>query len=172
MAKKIVQYCYFGQDSIESDYEVYQFTSGQKEQEFKRLVKEGSLYYLDAVKNAYLQLAETDEYDSKKTYYIAKTKKINYPVTMTKASLVSGSIFNSITPIIKLGIQAIPGTRFRVNSNKDWIIIGMTGIYELDLSASSATIMKLQFDETSLDIIDKNENAYLIIDIMSEQMEA
>jgi hypothetical protein len=30
----------------------------------------------------------------------------------------------------------------------------MTGIYELDLTANSATIIKLQFDETSLDIID------------------
>jgi hypothetical protein len=30
----------------------------------------------------------------------------------------------------------------------------MTGIYELDLLNTSATIVKLQFDETSLDLID------------------
>lgn len=174
MAKKIVQYCYFGEDALESGYIEYKFSGdeSQKKADFNSKVQEGSLYYLDELTQSYLQLDIENEYNSTLKYFtIAPKSRINYPTTITKASLVSGSIFNNITPIIKLGIQAIPGTRFRVNSNKDWIIIGMTGLYELDLESSSATIIKLQFDETSLDIIDKNENAYLIIDIMSEQME-
>lgn len=167
MAKKIVQYCYFGEDAMEAGY--IKYTDPNLESSFQSLVAEKALYCFDELTQTYLLLDTTDTYDSKKEYYVVAPKsRINYPTTITKASLISGSIFNNITPIVKLGIQAIPGTRFRVNSNKDWIVIGMTGIYELDLSTSSATIIKLQFDETSLDIIDQNENAYLIIDIMSE----
>ena len=175
MAKKIIQYCYFGQDSVLDNYNAYNFQSTSKkdrENEFKAIAQKGSLYVFDKIANVYLQLNEESQYDETQTYYTKlQDGKINYPITLTKASLISGSAFNGIAPIIKLGIQAIPGTRFRVNSNKDWIIIGATGIYELDLSSSSATIVKLQFDEVSLNIIDQNENAYLIIDLMSEQME-
>ena len=173
MAKKIIQYCYFGETAMENAFVQHYFENSEKnpaEVEYEKMVLENSLYYYDELTKTYLLLDIKNKYNEKQKYFkIPDGSRVNYPTTLTKASLVSGSIFNNITPITKLGIQAIPGTRFRINSNKDWIVIGMTGIYELDLLNTSATIVKLQFDETSLDLIDQNKNAYLIIDILSEQ---
>ena len=90
----------------------------------------------------------------------------NYPNTISKATLLSGSIFESVTPIIKLGIQTIPGVRFSINANNSWVIIGATGIYELDLEGLSE-ITDLHFDSSSVESINKNNNAYLIIDVIS-----
>jgi hypothetical protein len=36
-------------------------------------------------------------------------------------------------PIVQLGIQSVPGTKFYLNGSNNPIIIGNTGIYELDL---------------------------------------
>lgn len=166
MAKKIVQYCYFGEDTIAAAYKKVAID----ENTFQQKVAQGVLYVYSPQTRLYILLSSDDEYSDGVEYYEQIiTKRTNSPTTINKASLISGSIFNNVTPIVKLGIQAIPGTKFRLNANKDWIIMGMTGIYEIDLTHSSATIMKLQFEETSLEIIDKNENAYLIIDIMSEK---
>lgn len=169
MAKRIAQYRYFGEDAMTAGYQEYSGTKEDLEKDFPNLTAEKSLYCFDELTQTYLLLDTTSTYDPDQKYYVVSpNQRVNYPTTITKASLVSGSIFNNVTPIVKLGIQAIPGTKFKVNANKDNIIIGMTGIYELDLTSSSATILKLQFDETSLDIINENENAYLIVDIMSE----
>ena len=166
MAKKIVQYCYFGEDAMEAGYVKY--TDPNLESSFQSLVAEKPLYCFDELTQTYLLLDTTDTYDSKKEYYVVAPKsRINYPTTITKASLISGSIFNNITPIIKLGIQAIPGTRFRVNSNKDWIVIGMTGIYELDLEGFSE-VNSLRFDKTSASIINDIGSAYIIVDALYE----
>ena len=73
--------------------------------------------------------------------------------------------------MIKLGIQSLPGTRFRFNANLDWIVLGATGIYELDLSNSSGSIIDLKFDKQSIQNINDNKNAYLIVDIMYEEEE-
>lgn len=167
MAKKIVQYSYFGEDSVISGYTECKIKDAT---EFERRIKQKNLFIYNKILKVYNVLDDKQTYNDKETYYeVVPGERINHPVTINKAMLISGSVFNNITPIVKLGVQAIPGTKFRVNANKDWIIVGMTGIYELDLTNSSAMITKLQFDETSLNIIDKNENAYLIIDIMSEQ---
>ena len=74
-------------------------------------------------------------------------------------------------PIVKLGIQSLPGTRFRFNTNLDWIVLGATGLYELDLSNSSGSVIDLKFDKQSIQNINDNKNAYLIIDIMYEEEE-
>jgi hypothetical protein len=57
----------------------------------------------------------------------------NYPNNVTYRNLVSGTIFNEYRPIVQLGIQALPGTKFYLNGNNMPIVIGNTGIYELDL---------------------------------------
>jgi hypothetical protein len=47
-------------------------------------------------------------------------------------------------PIVHLGIQTLPGTKVYLNSNMDApVIIGATGIYELDLEGTTGLISSL-----------------------------
>ena len=65
-------------------------------------------------------------------------------------------------------IQALPGTKFYINGNDESIIVGYTGIYELD-SNILHNIYKLRFDNSSIDLIANNDNAYLLVDIVYEE---
>ena len=93
----------------------------------------------------------------------------NQPLGINKEQLVNGKVFDnpSCYPILQLGIQALPGTKFYLNSSVDPVVVGFTGIYELDLE-NQAEIVKLTFNEKSLDAIDVNANGYLIIDVLYE----
>ena len=92
----------------------------------------------------------------------------NYPEkSINYRNLVSGSLFAPYMPIIQLGIQALPGTKFYLNNATNPIIIGHTGIYELDLEGL-AEITALSFDCLSLNAIDANANSFLIVDIIYE----
>ena len=88
----------------------------------------------------------------------------------TYRNLISGSVFKNYVPIIQLGIQTLPGTKFYLNGSNNPIIIGNTGIYELDLQGLSE-INSLQFDASSLVLIKDNASAYLIIDMIYEDGE-
>lgn len=78
------------------------------------------------------------------------------------------SIFSDFLPFTQLGIQTLPGTRFYLNNNEESpIIIGSTGIYELELEGISE-ITDLHFDRKSLELINNNPNAYLIIDVVCD----
>lgn len=103
--------------------------------------------------------------------YYAENHTNNQPNSVNNsisaARLVSGSIFTTYLPITQLGIQAIPGTKFYVNHSTFPIVIGSTGIYELDLEGLS-TITHLRFDQSSINTIANNPAAYLIIDTISE----
>ena len=95
-------------------------------------------------------------------------KENNQPDTITKQLLNSGEIFSKYLPFTQLGIQTLPGTRFYLNDNIEGpIIIGSTGIYELELEGISK-ITNLSFDMKSLELIDSSNSAYLIIDIIYE----
>lgn len=91
----------------------------------------------------------------------------NQPATdNVKARYINGSVF--AYPILQLGIQALPGTKFYLNTSPDPIIIGSTGIYELDLD-NQMEITSLTFNEKSLDEIsriDNSGNGYLIVDTL------
>lgn len=99
--------------------------------------------------------------------YYGDSNKQNYPSNpkLTKGQLGSGSAFSSYYPITQLGIQALPGTKFYLNNGLTPIIIGVTGIYELDLEGLSQ-INHLKFDLQSLNLISSDNNAYLIVDIV------
>ena len=91
---------------------------------------------------------------------------MNYPDGCTQARLLSGAVFDSYTPILQLGIQSLPGTRFYLNNSLvDPIIIGSTGIYELDVDGLTE-ITHLSFHSESLETISRNPNASLIVDIV------
>lgn len=84
-----------------------------------------------------------------------KISQVRYGTNDTNATalaLISGSAFNEYVAggIDQLGIQAIPGTMFYLNGSPDPIIIGTTGIYELDLNGQ-ASITGLRFNERSID---------------------
>lgn len=97
--------------------------------------------------------------------YYAEGNSKNQPKTISKAKLATGSIFANYLPITQLGIQALPGTKFYLNNSITPIIIGSTGIYELDLEGLSE-ITNLSFEGLSVEAINKNNNAYLIIDVI------
>lgn len=93
----------------------------------------------------------------------------NQPDTLNSQNLISGQAFEGYTPIIQLGIQSLPGLKFSLNSNLDPIIMGISGMYELDLTNSSVLITSLTFEKESLDLINENPDGYLIIDIVYEE---
>lgn len=105
-------------------------------------------------------------------YYGDENRANNWPQGLSMRQLISGSAFTSCIPILQLGIQALPGTEFYLNNPDDSnpIIIGNTGIYELDLSGLSE-IISLRFRQKSLQLISENKNAHLIIDIIYEDGE-
>lgn len=99
-------------------------------------------------------------------YQTGNTQK-NYPSKLDYRSLISGSAFANYMPIVQLGIQSLPGTKFYLNNSNNPIIVGYTGIYELSLEGK-AEISSLAFDAKSLEAINGNANSYLIIDIIYE----
>lgn len=89
-----------------------------------------------------------------------------------KSLYVNGFVFETpyCYPILQLGIQTLPGTKFYLNSSVEPIIIGFTGIYELDLD-NQTEITKITFNEESMTAIENNPNGYLIIDILYDKTE-
>ena len=80
---------------------------------------------------------------------------------VTYSHYVSGDVFGECFPVTQLGIQAIPGTKFSLNNAVEKIIIGSTGIYELELNEQTQ-ITNIQFDARSMELIRDNNNAFLI----------
>ena len=91
----------------------------------------------------------------------------NQPAEISLSNLKSGSLFSNYYPIVQLGIQTLPGVKFFLNKAVDPIMVGETGIYDLELD-SATQITHLCFDGTSLNFINSNSDAYLIIDIIYE----
>lgn len=91
----------------------------------------------------------------------------NYPATVSMADLVSGRVFRDCVPITDLGIQGLPGTKFYLNGSVDPVIIGHSGIYQLNLNGS-VRISGLSFDARSIQSIADNSQGYLIVDIVYE----
>lgn len=94
--------------------------------------------------------------------------KKNQPSSVSAANLISGSIFKSYTPIVQLGIQSLPGTKFYLNDSLEPIIIGYTGIYELNVE-NITEISILKFDYKSISAISNSDNASLIVDIIYDK---
>jgi hypothetical protein len=100
----------------------------------------------------------------------------NYPNKLDEIigfnSLFSGELFTKYMPITQIGIQSLPGTKFYLNdiSRENPIIIGYTGLYELNLE-NIAEINSLSFELESLKRVDDIDGAYLIIDIVYDKEE-
>ena len=83
------------------------------------------------------------------------------------SGFANGDVFKDYYPFYQLGVQTLPGVMFYLNGSEDPVIVGSTGIYELDLEGISK-INNLYFDSTSLKLIADNPNAFLIIDVIYE----
>lgn len=79
--------------------------------------------------------------------------------------LMNNNIFQSYPEISQIGIQSLPGTEFYLNNSTYPIMIGNTGIYELDVNGIT-DISNIYFEEKSIKAINKSATAYLIIDII------
>lgn len=92
----------------------------------------------------------------------------NQPAGLTGNRLRSGSVFSQYTPIKQLGIQTMPGVKFYLNNSTDPIIIGSTGIYELNVE-NLTEITALSFDTASINMINQTPStSYIIVDILYE----
>lgn len=101
--------------------------------------------------------------------YYGENSDKNSPINAKMNDYINGTVFASYYPIIQLGIQAMPGSEFCLNSpNRN--IIGYTGIYELDLNGQ-AEISSLSFPETTMQNINNFTNALLIVDIVYDDGE-
>lgn len=82
----------------------------------------------------------------------------------TLNKLVSGEAFKY--PIVQLGVQALPGTCLSINNSETPLIIGATGIYELDIDGM-ATITSLCFFRQS--VADLPPEASIIVDYVYDE---
>lgn len=116
-------------------------------------------------------------YYNDKSSEVTESKR-NQPTTLdgtttliTSEHYVNGDVFGKHFPVTQLGIQALPGTKFYLNEAVDPVIIGATGIYELDL-INGIQISKISFAHDSMENIKNNDNAFLIVDIIYDDGEA
>lgn len=88
----------------------------------------------------------------------------NFP-TASIDDYVNGSVFSNakVYPIAQLGIQGPPGLKFYLNGSVNPIIIGASGIYDLEIK-KGARVTGLEFDKQSLERIASYN--YLIVDIL------
>lgn len=91
----------------------------------------------------------------------------NYPTSLTYYALHSGNIFQNLGVVTHLGVQALPGTSFYLNNSAHPIVVGSTGIYELNLEGLSQ-ISAIKFAKKSLDMVDGSSGSQLIIDVLYE----
>lgn len=99
----------------------------------------------------------------KQVIYNCANSAKNFPNTLTAASLIDGSAFEGYS-IIQLGVRALPGTKFYINGNKSPVIVGFTGLFDIDLS-NGGSIETLAFDPDSIQEIEKRDTAYLVVDM-------
>lgn len=107
--------------------------------------------------------------------YCPNHPSYNNPTNLTGELLASGDLFSTYGPVSSLGIQGPPGLKFHLNNGDNSIIIGSTGIYELDMNNANH-IMSIRFpgldDSRGIDSGDPSQKALfidgrkLIIDII------
>lgn len=106
--------------------------------------------------------------------YYGTQNSNNQPSGINVSNLTSGRIFFDgslgTSSITQLGIQTMPGVKFYLNDGLEPIIVGSTGIYELDLNGLT-DITNLNFDKNSISNILTSNGGYLIVDAIYETEE-
>lgn len=83
----------------------------------------------------------------------------------SKAGMISGSAFSNYKSIFQLGIQAPPGTIFYINGTENKLIVGSSGIFELNF-INQTSISSLRFDAKSIEFIEENNSSFIIVDLL------
>ena len=97
-------------------------------------------------------------------YYQQRDER-NQPSNATMNKFISGSVFKY--PITQLGIQSLPGVKFYLNHSTTPIVLGYTGIYDLELDGITE-INHLAFAAESMNLINTNAQSFLIVDYIYE----
>lgn len=95
----------------------------------------------------------------------------NAPQVPTWRYYCDDTSFRNFAPIYQFGIQTLPGTKVYLNQSTTPIIIGASGVYEIDLEDTTAILNSIRIDPTSMQAINDIDNAYLIIDIVHGEQE-
>lgn len=98
--------------------------------------------------------------------YYNENSDQNFPIGISKDDLVSGRIFQGRI-FSQLDIQAPSGTKFYINNGASPVIIGYTGLFQINLT-TGCFITNLYFDRDSIDFIKSNDELYLIINMVYE----
>jgi hypothetical protein len=101
--------------------------------------------------------------------YYGKNSNQNEPSNMQFTNLAHGNIFSGYGSITQMGIQAPRGTVMYLNNEQRYpIVIGDTGIYEIDLQ-DYGQIYAIRFEGASLEALDRQgSTGRLLIDIIYE----
>lgn len=101
-------------------------------------------------------------------YYSDDNPNNSYPAVESENYSVfcADTAFRGYAPIHQFGIQTLPGTKIYINQSQNPIIIGGTGMLEIDCDATTATINTFRIDQSSMEIIRNLPNGYLVIDIV------
>lgn len=84
---------------------------------------------------------------------------------VTEDKLVNGTAFSKYLPLSQLGIRALPGTKVYLNGGTNPVIIGFSGLFDIDLT-NGGSITEIRIDRNSLRSIANNNSAYLIVDML------
>lgn len=98
--------------------------------------------------------------------YYGDNNNNNYPGDLTAKKLLGGTLFDGIS-VYQLGIQGRPNTMFYLNESSFPIVLGETGIYEIDLQ-DRGVITGIAFIDNDAFKKYKNGNDRLLIDIVYE----
>lgn len=98
--------------------------------------------------------------------YYGDNDSRNYPEGLSMDQLVYNNIFGGLSSITQLGIQGRPGTMMFLNGQEYPIVIGETGIFEIDLQ-NYGQIFSIRFTGDSLDDYQEHDDR-LLIDIIYE----
>lgn len=100
--------------------------------------------------------------------YYSENNEKNYPEIINTDNLSTGSIFSQYMPASQIGIQALPGTKFYLNNSYLPIVIGFTGIYELNIE-DFGEITSIRFDNESVNKIKINPETYIMVDLIYDK---
>lgn len=90
----------------------------------------------------------------------------NYPSGVVLEDFITGTAFLDNYPIVHLGIQTIPGVKFYLNNTPNTLMVDSTGIFEMDLEEKTE-IDAINFETATFkSLVEKNNNGYLIVDIV------
>lgn len=97
-----------------------------------------------------------------------ETNDKNSPNTLTKDNF--NQQLKKYGNILQIGIQSFPGAGFKLNESGDLVLIGATGVYELDIG-NLIDINQIEIADSTLELInDSNGSLYVIIDILYEEV--